>query len=288
MFYLLNRYIVYKQILSTLFSGDSNQACERILTLYNKNGFCIIDYLYFANIAGKKVFDSYIHDYEINEFRDALLSDYKTLSTQRIYKAYQQSILDADVVLPDGIALQLFYFLDQKKWLNNLNWTDFCPYFLSYIKQHHPDKDIYIVLYGTYSHLLEQTKHFLLKQWYSVVYAQDGYSNLDWNNVDLALKEKKGITILLVARSTPDYPIQEIRSFANKQNIEKHTMIVMNQWGTFDFWVGAQKRAPKAIRYIKMERLRRLISDPKRNIKKVVSTLALFRYVFSYLILKKV
>ncbi|HBB03820.1 TPA: hypothetical protein DCZ39_02880 [Patescibacteria group bacterium] len=36
-----------------------------------------------------------------------------------------------------------------------------------------------------------------------------------------------------------------------------------------------------------MEWLRRLVSDPKRNMKKVLSTLALFRYIFSYLILKK-
>lgn len=95
------------------------------------------------------------------------------------------------------------------------------------------------------------------------------------------------INILLVARSTPDYPIQEIWTLANKQHIKQHGLIVMNQAGTFDFWVGEQKRAPKPIRVIKLERLWRLISDPKRNLKKVLSTLALFGYIFSYLILKK-
>jgi exopolysaccharide biosynthesis WecB/TagA/CpsF family protein len=97
----------------------------------------------------------------------------------------------------------------------------------------------------------------------------------------------KDINILLNARSTPIYPIQEIWSLANKQSIQNHRLIVLNQWGTFDFWVGDQKRAPKLIRTIKLEWLRRLISDPKRNMKKVLSTLALFWYIFSYLILKK-
>lgn len=279
---------MYKQILITLFQGDIHQACEAILELYNKKGFCVVDYLYFANIAGKKLFDKHQEIYPLSDFQKALLVDYKSMDIHGIYAAYQQAILDADIVLPDGIALQLFYALAKKKWLSNLNGTDFCPYFLSYIKQYHPERDMNIILYGTYPHLLEKTKDLLLKQWYSVVYAQDGYTNLNWERVNLALKwRNKALNILLVARSTPDYPIQEIWTLANIQNIKKYGLIVMNQWGTFDFWVGEQKRAPKLVRQMKLERLWRLISDPKRNIKKVLSTLALFRYVFSYLILKK-
>lgn len=279
---------MYKQILNTLFQWDGNQACEHILGLYDKKGFCVVDYLYFANVAGKKLFGTHHIAYPLEDFREALLADYKQLNIYGIYKIYQQAILDADVVLMDGIALQLFYFLARKKRLENLNGTDFCPRFLSYIKNHCPDRDINIILYGTYPHLLERTKDFLLKQGYNVVYAQDGYVNLDRENVELALKGRNNpINILLVARSTPDYPIQEIWTLANKQHIKKHELIVMNQAGTFDFWVGEQKRAPKLIRTIKLERLRRFISDPKRNIKKVFSTLALFRYIFSYLILKK-
>jgi len=81
-----------------------------------------------------------------------------------IYKNYQQAILDADLVLMDGIALQLFYFLATKKRLENLNGTDFCPRFLSYVKNNRLDKNMNIILYGTYPHLLERTKQFLMKQ----------------------------------------------------------------------------------------------------------------------------
>ena len=279
---------MYKQILNNLFQWTSDQACNRILELYTKNGFCILNYLYFASIAGKKLCSPHHIAYPVEEFREALLSDYKSKNIQGIYPVYQQAILDSNILLPDGIALQIFNFLAKKKRLHNLNGTDFCPHFLSYVKNTCLDRHMNVILYGTYPHLLEKTKHFLTKQWYTVVYAQDGYTNLDWDAIESALTWKQDdINILLNARSTPDYPIQEIRTLANKDAIRKYWLIIFNQWGTFDFRVGEQKRAPKLIRTIKLERLRRLISDPKRNVKKVISTLALFKYIFSYLLLKK-
>lgn len=279
---------MYQKILATIFQWTADEACERMLDLYNKNGFCVVDYLYFANISGKQLFSSHTRTSSAEEFREALLADYKTIDFDGIYKLYQNAILDADIVLMDGIALQIFYFLAKKKWLANLNGTDFCPYAISFIKKNCGERKMNIILYGTHPHLLEKTKHFLVNLWYTVVYAQDGYTNLDWSKVESALTWKeKDINILLNARSTPDYPIQEIWSLANKDAIQKHWLIVMNQWGTFDFRVGEQKRAPKLVRKLKGEWLRRLVSDPKRNIKKVLSSLAIVKYIFVYLLLKK-
>ncbi|MEI7920055.1 MAG: hypothetical protein WCH65_08090 [bacterium] len=46
----------------------------------------------------------------------------------------------------------------------------------------------------------------------------------------LALKNSAdAFSILLVARSTPDFPIQELRTLANKNKIRQHKLIVMNQ-----------------------------------------------------------
>ena len=279
---------VYKKILNTLFQWTADQACEHILGLYDRKGFCIVDYLYFANIAAKKLFNHHHIAYPAEELREALLADYKAMNIQWIYALYQHAIVDADVVLMDGIALQIFTYLAKKKRFDNLNGTDFCPFFFSYVQERYPEKHMNIILYGTYPHLLEKTKQVLLKQGYNVIYAQDGYTNLDWGNIELSLKWRdKDINILLNARSTPDYPIQEIWTLANKDRIQDYWLIVFNQWGTFDFWVGEQKRAPKLVRKLRLERLWRLISDPKRNMKKVVSTLALFRYIFVYLLLKK-
>lgn len=123
-----------------------------------------MEYLYFAQIAGKKLFVPHHISYPTEDFREALLADYKQMNLQGIHAVYQKAILDADIVLMDGIALQLFYFLARKKWLENLNGTDFCPYFLSYAKEYAGEYTVNIILYGTYPHLLEKTKEYLLKQ----------------------------------------------------------------------------------------------------------------------------
>jgi exopolysaccharide biosynthesis WecB/TagA/CpsF family protein len=155
------------------------------------------------------------------------------------------------------------------------------------VKKHWSNK-VHILLYGTYPDLLAKTKVFLENKWYQVVYAQDGYTNLDRNSVEKALPHQDGsINVLLVARATPLYPIQEIRSHANKEQIKKYHLLTMNQWGTFDWRVGKQKRPPEVIRYLRLERLWRLISDPKRNYKKVLDSLGIFGYIFCYLLLKK-
>lgn len=279
---------MYKKVLTTLFQWNADDACKHILDVQQRKGFCVVDYLYFANVSGKKLFMNHALWYPIEDFSEALLADYTSMNIHGIYTLYQDAILTADLVLMDGIAFQLFYFLAKRKWLPNLNWTDFCPYFLKYIKEQQSDKKMNIILYWTHPHLLEKTKIFLHTKWYNVIYAQDGYTNLDWENVTLALKWKQqDINVLLVARTTPEYPIQEIWTLANTQKIKTHKLIVMNQWGTFDFWVGAQKRAPKFIRCIKLEWLWRLIITPKRQIKKTLDSLAIFKYIFVYLILKK-
>lgn len=155
---------MYTSILNRLFNSNSDQACKHILEIYSRKGFCIVDYLYFANISGKQLFDIHRTSYDISVFQEALLPAYKAMNPDSVYKAYQDAILDADVVLPDGIALQIFNFCAKKHGLHNLNGTDFCPYFLSHIKQYYPSKKLNIILYGTHPHLLEKTTTFLIKQ----------------------------------------------------------------------------------------------------------------------------
>ena len=112
---------------------------------------------------------------------------------------------------------------------------------------------------------------------------------MDRDQVEKALPQEDDgkINVLLVARSTPVYPIQEIWAQANKQTIKKYKLLVMNQAGTFDWRVGEQKRPPMIVRQLRLERLWRLISDPKRNYKKVLDSLGILHYIFSYLLLKK-
>lgn len=270
-------------ILKKIFTGTADEAIKKILENHTKKGFCIVDYLYFAQIGGQRLFDKQSAKVESERFKNVLLPDYKNIDVHAVRAAYKQAIQHADIVLPDGIALQIFYFLGHGKRLHNLNGTDFCPAFLEYVHKHHK---MNLILYGTYPDLLTQTKIYLEKKWYTVGYAQDGYDNLDREGVKAGL-EPEAINVLLVARSNIQYPIQEIWTQANQDMIKINNLIVLNQWWTFDFRVGKQKRAPKLIRSLRLEWLRRVVSDPRRNIKKIRYTLFFFKYIFSYLLLKK-
>jgi UDP-N-acetyl-D-mannosaminuronic acid transferase (WecB/TagA/CpsF family) len=134
---------------------------EVILDVYSRQHFAIVDYLYFANISGKKLFETHDAHYNLSDFQNALLSDYTQTDIQLVRKAYQDAIHDAELVLPDGIALQIFYFLARKKRLNNLNGTDFAPHLLEQAMKKYGSHKIRILLYGTYPDLLVKTKVFL-------------------------------------------------------------------------------------------------------------------------------
>jgi len=282
-------------VLSKLFLGDKEKACEAILSEYHRKGNTIVNYLYFANVTGKKLFDTYHQEVDESEFAEAVREDYKIMSPKTIGAAYKKALLESDFLLPDGIALQLFYWIASKlkkikttmPRLPNLNGTDFGLAFLQHIQERFGKDELQIILYGTYPGILEKTKEVLTDKGFEILYAQDGYTNFDREQVEqLLTTNRKKYTVLLVARTTPEYPIQELWARANKDLIKKNKLLVLNQWGTFDFWAGVQKRAPKLWRKYKLERLWRRISDPKRNTKKIKDSLKIINYIFRYLLLK--
>lgn len=62
-----------------------------------------------------------------------------------------------------------------------------------------------------------------------MIYIQDGFSEFDWDKAEDALGEYVDtINILLVARSTPKIPIQELRTSRNYHKIQDNKLIVMN------------------------------------------------------------
>ncbi len=107
-----------------------------------------------------------------------------------------------------------------------------------------------------------------------VIYSQDGYSPFDREKAENAITiHPKKVLILLQGRSTPTLPLQELWTLENYEKIKKNQLIVMNVGGLFDWRGGGQKRAPLWIRKIKLERAWRLLSDPKRNMRKCINTI---------------
>ena len=266
-----------KSTLQKLSTTNFAETADNIISVYNDQWHCVVNYIYFSQLVSQHVF-----------------SPAKKKTEKE--KEYKKLILKADFLLPDWIALQLFYYLanvfnavkSEKKWLQNLNWTDFTPYFLNNTKQKYWSQKINVLLYWATPKVVEKVKENLSLKWYNVIYIQDWFSEFDRETAKNTLNDYQDtINILLVARSTPKIPLQELRTSRNYQKIQDNKLLVMNVWGLFDFIAWVQQRAPKIFRKLKLERLRRLCSQPKRNWKKVVNSLMIFHYIFHYLILKK-
>jgi N-acetylglucosaminyldiphosphoundecaprenol N-acetyl-beta-D-mannosaminyltransferase len=267
-----------KSILQKFSTTDAQETTDNIVNVYTNQWHCVVNFIYFSQIVSQHVFSS---------------SSKKRTEKE---KEYRKLLLKADFLLPDWIALQIFYYLavlfgriqSDRKWLPNLNWTDFTPYFLNNLKQKFGNQRLNILLYWSTPKVVEKVKENLTLKWYNVIYIQDWFSEFDWDKAEEALHEYVDtINILLVARSTPKIPIQELRTSRNYHKIQEDKLLVMNVWWLFDFIAWVQKRAPKLFRTLKLEWLRRLCSQPKRNIKKVLNSLMIIPYIFRYLILKK-
>ena len=266
-----------KSTLQKISTTGFAETADSIISVYNEQWHCVVNFIYFSQLVSQKVFSS---------------AKKKTEKE----KEYKKLILKSDFLLPDGIALQTFYYCASVLWvvksdkerLPNLNWTDFTPYFLNDTKQKYWSQRINILLYGSKPNVVEKVKENLALKWYNVIYSQDWFSEFEREKAEEALDEYQDtINILLVARSTPKIPLQELRTSRNYQKIIDNKLLVMNVWGLFDFIAWVQKRAPLLFRKLKIERLRRLCSQPKRNYKKVVNSLMIVPYIFHYLILKK-
>ena len=266
-----------KSILQKLSTTDTQKTADSIVNVYSNQWHCIVNFIYFAQIVSQHVFST---------------AKKKTEKE----KEYKKILLKWDFLLPDGLSLQTFYRManifwvikSERKRLPNLNWTDFTPYFLDHTKQKYWNQRINVLLYGSKPNVVEKVKENLTLKWYNVIYIQDWFSEFNRDKAEEALSEYVDtINILLVARSTPKIPLQELRTSRNYQKIQDNKLLVMNVWWLFDFIAWVQKRAPKLFRKLKLERLYRFVSDPKRNWQKIKNNLPAPWYVLKYLILKK-
>gem|GEM_PF-2061458 len=69
-------------------------------------------------------------------------------------------------------------------------------------------------------------------------------------------------TLMMVCRGVPR---QELWSAYHRSQFQQYGIIVCNQGATIDYWAGREVRAPLWIRQLRLESLRRLASDPRKN-----------------------
>lgn len=238
------------QIFKKLYKNDKTVALAHIEKVRRAQGFAIIHFAYFASL------------YMQGLFKKAALN-----------QEYFEELLQADFLMPDWIALQIYakkHFWDQ---LSNLNWTDFLPFYLETRK---PNSYL-IHLYGAFPHVLEKTVEKLESKYgkSSIGYVQDGYSTFDETLFKEKIDEDKE-NIFLIAQWSPR---QELWVYNNRDMISNFRLTLFSVWGLFDFWAGLEKRAPIIIRKLRGEFVRRFLTHPKKNAKKFLTSWIVFWYL---------
>lgn len=241
-------------MLEKIYKFDKKQALKDILKNYKEKWFLVVNYLYFANLVSNWI-----------------------LSGKNVNKEYLKSLENWDFLLPDWIALKLYYKKYFKVDLENLNWTDFSDYLLENLNP----SEYNLILYWAKSEVIKKAVENIEEKYgLKVAYFQDWYSEFDFeklNNKNSFSKQK--INIFFVWLWTPK---QEIWIKNNIEFIKKYNLLTFSQWWTFDFWAWNEKRAPKIFLSLKLEWLWRFITNPKKNFKKVWYSFYLF-----YFLLKK-
>lgn len=231
-----------------IYKWTSIEVLNDILTTYKQKWYLSVNYLYFANLISTWI-----------------------LGNKTLNKNYLKSLESCDFLLPDWIALKLY----AKKYFNlnldNLNWTDFSEFIFQNI-----DKNTFnLILYWAKKDVIIKAQENISKKYnFNVFYYQDWYTEFNFEKLDNIWNDK--INLMMIWLWTP---LQEVWIENNIENIKKYNLLVFTQGWTFDFWAWNEKRAPKIFINLKLEWLWRLITNPKKNFKKVINSFYLFYYL---------
>lgn len=179
-------------------------------------------------------------------------------------KEYLDNLINASLLLNDGIGIKIAAKLKGIKLKENMNGTDFIPKLIALAEE----KEKKIFLLGAKSHVIEKTKEELTKRFpkLKIVGYSDGYFSKKPNGEENLIKEINSLKpdMLIVGMGVP---FQEKWIMENKNKLNAVRLFVAGG-AILDFIAGKVVRAPIFIQKIGMEWLWRLIQEPKRLFKR--------------------
>lgn len=171
--------------------------------------------------------------------------------------AYAAALENADMVLPDGIGVELAARMTGSRLTENLNGTDFCPALLRAAAARGQSVYLFGAKPGTAD--AAARKLALTIPGLRIAGTRDGYDGAADTDSAIAHINASGADILLVAMGVP---IQELWIDENAQRLSPR--LILGVGALFDFLADAVCRAPLAVRRAKMEWVWRLAMEPRR------------------------
>ncbi|UWQ16404.1 sugar transferase [Jannaschia sp. M317] len=170
---------------------------------------------------------------------------------------YKRAVAAADVLLPDGIGIELAARMTGQKLTENLNGTDFVPALLKRAAQ--MGKSVYLFggRPGTADAAASQLIHTI--PGLRIAGTRDGFAGAADPEAVIADINESGADIVLVALGVP---MQEIWLHRHAHRLNASLTLAVG--ALFDFLAGTVVRAPKPVRRAKMEWVWRLAQEPRR------------------------
>ena len=257
-------------VLDKLYLWSADEAIPLITTTYMTKGSCMVNFLYFANLAHQRLVEKTPEPWQ---------------------KDYLDALMQGDFLFADGIALQLFYrwFAPQSagKMPENLNGTDLNPSLIEYILKDHtasmylyqcydPPKGKTIEFLQTGIDALQDRFPTLSLPWAEQCLFREKGNNFDRKGLeDTVRTDNSQIKIFFNCTWTP---FQEVWVYQHISRLRDLGFLVINAWGTIDYLTWYEKRAPIwIVRARILETPWRILQHPKKNWKKFLRMFGFFR-----------
>ena len=176
-------------------------------------------------------------------------------------RTYAAALARADMILPDGIGVELAARMTGARLTENLNGTDFTPALLHRAAR----RGLSVFLFGARPGTAERAANILCQTipGLRIAGTRDGYAGAADADAAVAQINASGANILLVAMGVPQ---QELWIDAHLPDLKPQ--LVLGVGALFDFLAGTVSRAPVVVRKARLEWLWRLAQEPRRLAKR--------------------
>lgn len=178
------------------------------------------------------------------------------------------------IIVNDGVGMDIAAkLLYKRKFVTNLNGTDFTPFFFE-----QADRPLRVFLLGGKSSVLDKAAYYLVHDLKQIVVGScDGYDGIKKDNLVEVINEAAP-DVILVAMGNPK---QEQWILDHYQQLDAG--FISGVGALFDFWAGDKPRAPDWVQSLRMEWFYRLCIEPRRLIKRYTLDILVFlTHCFKY------
>ncbi len=185
------------------------------------------------------------------------------VNVQRTDAVYREALRTSDLLLPDGVGMEIAAQLCGEELGENLNGTDLFPE----ICREAEDQGASVYFFGGLPGVANGAANWAAAHYPELRIAgtQSGYYSVENENALIERMNRSRAGIIFVGLGVP---LQEKWIARNRHRLD--APVVMGVGGLFDYYSGRIPRAPKFVRACKSEWVWRLAMEPRRMAKRYI------------------